>query len=331
MNQLPLLVVALVACGSKKQPDKIEDKPKPPTADAGKAAPSTAEGRIELFDACWGKSDATVLATCYADNAIVESPGAGFPPTTNKAAIIEAAVGLKKQFPDLEISPNVVLGNGKQLAAIVKLAGKPMGVVGAVVVDFDDQGKIAHESDFFDSQTIRYQMKPDPAHPVRSPDAMPALAYIRLANHHTPDDTANEAVVTKFVEAFNKHDLTAAGALLDDHATWSDPTEQKDWTKPELLADREVGLKAFPDLQISHAEHLGCGHLRRRTGRAHRHERRADARYRGADEEEDLDPVRHDLRAVRRQDPPRLRVSTKLGARHAARAQVSASLTVTSS
>jgi predicted ester cyclase len=247
-----VIAVALVGCGSKKQPDKNEDKPKPPAADAGKVAPSTPEARIELFDACWGKGDATLLATCYTDNAIVESPGAGFPPTTNKAAIIEAAVGFKKQFPDLEISPNVVLGNGKQLAAIVKLAGKSMGLVGAVIIDFDDHGKISHESDFFDSQTIRFQLKPDPTHPVRSPEAMPALAYIRLANHHTPDDTANEAVVTSFVAAFNKHDLTAAGALLDDHATWSDPTEQKDWTKPELLADRAVGLKAFPDLQISH-------------------------------------------------------------------------------
>ncbi|MEO8842082.1 MAG: nuclear transport factor 2 family protein [Kofleriaceae bacterium] len=242
------LTIALVACGSKKQPDKTKaqdpiDKPRP----------SDAKQRIERFDACWGKSDATVLATCYADNAIVESPGAGFPPTTSRTAIVEAAIGLEKQFPDLEISPNVVLGNGKQLAAIVKLAGKPMGVVGAVVVDFDDQGTIAHESDFFDSQTIRYQMKPDPAHPVRSPDAMPALAYIRLVN--TPDapaDAANAAVVTKFVEAFNHHDLTAAGALLDEHATWSDPTEPKDWTKAELLADRAVGIKAFPDLQISH-------------------------------------------------------------------------------
>jgi ketosteroid isomerase-like protein len=254
VNRL-LIAVALVACGSKKQPDKIDDKPvaKPAAIDAKTAPlPATPEARIEIFDACWGKSDATVLATCYADTAVVESPGAGFPPITNKAAIIEAAVGLKKQFPDLEISPNVVLGNGKQLVSIVKLSGKPMGVVGAAVVDFDDQGKISHESDFFDSQTIRYQMKPDPAHPVRSPDAMPALAYVRFANHQTTDDAANAAVVTKFVEAFNKHDLVASGALLDDHATWSDPTEQKDWTKAELLADRAIGLKAFPDLQISH-------------------------------------------------------------------------------
>lgn len=254
-----LIAVALVACGSKKQPDKERPLTKPVVADAGKPAPSTPEGRIELFDACWGKSDATLLATCYADNAIVDSPGAGFAPTTSKAAIIEAAAGLRKQFPDLEISPNVVLGNGKQLVAIVKLAGKPMGVVGAIVVDFDDQGKISHESDFFDSQTIRYQMKPDPAHPVRSPDAMPALAYIRLANHHGDDDTANAAVVTKFVEAFNKHDLVAAGALLDDQATWSDPTEPKDWTKPELLADRAVGIKAFPDLQIVHPNIWAAG------------------------------------------------------------------------
>jgi predicted ester cyclase len=252
-----LIAVALVSCGSKKQPDKHDDRPV--VKASAKPAPSTPEARIELFDTCWGKSDATLLATCYADNAIVESPGAGFPPTTNKAAIIEAAVGFKKQFPELEISPNVVLGNGKQLAGIVKLSGKSMGLVGAVVVDFDDQGKISHESDFFDSQTIRYQLKPDPAHPVRSPDAMPALAYIRLANHHTADDTANEAVVTSFVAAFNKHDLTAAGALLDDHATWSDPTEQKDWTKSELLADRAVGLKAFPDLQISHPNIWAAG------------------------------------------------------------------------
>jgi predicted ester cyclase len=248
-----VIAVVLVGCGSKKQPDKTQDPVAKPAADAKTAAsPATPEALIATFDGCWGKGDATLLATCYTDNAIVESPGAGFPPTTNKAAIIEAAVGFKKQFPDLEISPNVVLGNGKQLAAIVKLAGKSMGLVGAVIIDFDDQGKISHESDFFDSQTIRFQLKPDPTHPVRSPEAMPALAYIRLVNHHTPDDTANEAVVTSFVAAFNKHDLTAAGALLDDHATWSDPTEQKDWTKPELLADRAVGLKAFPDLQISH-------------------------------------------------------------------------------
>jgi predicted ester cyclase len=247
-----LLILALVACGSKKQPDKDQPVAKP-------AAPSTPEARIAIFDACWGKSDAKLLATCYADNAIVESPGAGFPPTTGKAAIIEAAVGFRKQFPDLEISPNVVLGNGKQLAAIVKLAGKSMGLVGAVIVDFDDQGKISHESDFFDSQTIRFQLEPDPTHPVRSPDAMPALAYIRSTNHHTPDDAANEAVVTSFVAAFSKHDLAAAGALLDDHATWSDPTEQKDWTKPELLADRAVALKAFPDLRISHPNIWAAG------------------------------------------------------------------------
>ena len=256
-----LFVVAVVACGSKKQPDKTQDPVvKPPASDAAaKAAPSTPEARIDIFDACWGKSDATVLATCYADNAIVESPGAGFSPTTNKAAILEAAQGLKKQFPDLEAEPRVVLGNGTQLVAIVKLTGKPMGVVGAVVVDFDDRGTITHESDFFDSQTIKYQMQPDPAHPVRSSSAMPSLAHIRAVDHHTAAETANEGVVKGFVDAFDKHDLAAAGAFLDDHATWSDPTEPKDWTKAELLADRAVGIKAFPDLQIAHPNIWAAG------------------------------------------------------------------------
>jgi ketosteroid isomerase-like protein len=257
VKNLWMIAVALAgACGNH------HDKP---------PAPMTGSGAVDLgatFAACWtawSAGDIAKLTPCYAKDAVTESPGAGFPPATQIAAVLEAAKQLKTAFPDLAGTPQLVLVNDRKVAAVVRLSGthetkkKPIGLLGGVIDDFDATGAITHESDYFDALTIQGQLDPTPSHPVRAWDASTSLVKQTVTAKHDATEQANVEVVKQLIAAFNKHDFAAFGALVPDDATWADAAEQKDWTKAELIADRTAAAQGFPDIQITTQDVWGAG------------------------------------------------------------------------
>jgi len=260
------LVIALGACGKKHEQ---EAKPQP-------VVKATSRDMLDIYTGCWdvqSRGDMKALAACYAENARTESPGAGFPAAVGVTKILEAADSLRHGFPDLKGSPELVLGNGDNVAAIVRLSGtsadskKPIGLAGGVFVKFDKaHGVILEESDYFDSATIAGQLQPDPSHPVRAWNETPTLAFNKITAANDQKEKANVTLVSTLLGEFNRHDLGAFGALIGDDATWSDAAEAKDWTKAELLADHAVGLKAFSDLSMSTIYVWGAGDYVVQTG-----------------------------------------------------------------
>ena len=258
-----VLIVALVACGKKAEDKKSPPPPPPPTGGTAELTPLELE---RIYDGCWSaqnRGDMPALGNCYADNAVTQSPGAEFPPVTGKAKILEAADGLNKALA-LKGTPELVLAYGDNVAAIVRLdgtvGGKAIGLAGGVFLKFDKQrGVILEESDFFDSATIAGQAKPDPAHPVRAWNATATIAPTKIVATHDEKENANVTTVATMLGEFNRHDLAAFAAQIADDGTWSDATEIKDWTKAELLADRQIGLKAFSDLAMTTTFVWGAG------------------------------------------------------------------------
>lgn len=251
-----LLVVALCACGNKSSA--------PAATGSGSAV---VVDHAAAFAACWehhNRSEWMPLEKCYAPKAVAESPGRTAQ-TAVGPEIADAARSLRTEFPDLRGEPQLVLVDGDKLAAAVRLTGKhaklgkAIGVLGAVVINYDPQGLVSHESDYFDADTITGQLVPSTTQPTRAWDSANALAKQTAVAAHDAKEAANVEVVRKLYAAFDKHDWTAFGALLPDDATWSDQTEAKDWTKAELISDREAAVKSFPDVLLAVHDMWGAG------------------------------------------------------------------------
>jgi len=254
-----LIAVALLGCGTKKR-----EQPAPAPA----PTPVVTVDLAMTFEACWtawSTGAMTPLGACYADRAVSESPGAGFPPATRVTAILDAVKGLRAAFPDIKGEPQLVLVNESKVAAVVRLSGthvdkkQPIGLVGGVVDNFDASGKITHESDYFDSLTIQGQLDPQPSHLVRAWNATSSLVKQTIVAKHDTAEQANVALVKQMTEAFDKHDLATFGGFIADDGTWSDASERSDWTKAQLLLDRALGIKGFPDAAIRILDTWGAG------------------------------------------------------------------------
>lgn len=239
-----LLLVALVACSSKKA------APPPPDFDYA-----------TLVRGCWAaqsKGDVKALGDCYAETVTVESPGAGFPPVTDKTKVLAAEAGMKRQFPDLEMRVQQVFVAGHRAVAIVRLVGsdaiskKSIGVTGAAVYEFAG-GKITHEQDFFDSRTIATQLGAiqGQARSWATDNAIPPSS--------DPADPDGVALIEDVEAKFNAHDTRALGDLLADNVIWSDQSESEDWNKTQFIADRNNGIGAFPDIKITPASVWSAG------------------------------------------------------------------------
>lgn len=254
-----LIAVAVATLGCSKQQD---------AAPEAKRAPPEIHDLGKKFRGCWeawSAGKAPELGACYAESAVSESPGAGFPPATKVGEILVAAQGFKAAFPDVEGMPQLVLINETKIAAVVRLSGtkpetkKPFGLLGGVVDNFDASGRITHEADYFDALTIQGQLDPQPAHLVRAWNATMSLVPQTIVAKHDAAEQANVGVVKAMIEAFRKHDVAAFAALIPEDGTWSDAAERADWTKAELLVDRAAGFAGFPDLEMKTQDLWGAG------------------------------------------------------------------------
>ncbi len=250
------VVLALAACSSKK----ANDPPAPPPpvhADAGVTLPTppSATDVASIITGCWAaqsRGDIKALGDCYAEAVTVESPGASFPPLTDKTKVLEAQAGMKHAFPDLEAKPVKIIVDHRDhydaALALVRLTGteatskNPIGLLGAVYYELE-HGKITHERDFFDARTISDQIA----------GGNPRSRAWNSDNTLPPDGDGDPDGLTTangLALAFDKRDWITVGKLVDDNVIWSDRSEPSDWTKAQFLADRKGSVVAFPDVRI---------------------------------------------------------------------------------
>lgn len=255
---------------------------------AGSAAPAqmTAEDVAKRFQECQGYfNDAKWddFKKCSADNVTAEMPGSGQPAVTSADAAVEAAKGIKAAFPDMKGQNQLLLINGNHIAAVTLVTGTntgplktPMGEMPATnqkigyymgqLIDLNDQGQATKQARYLDFATMMGQLKPDKKHPVRPVEDKLAMPQTTAIAKDDAKEKANLETEKQVVDAFNKHDAKAFGALLADDLVWTEYAMAKDQNKSEVVKGTEGLWKSFSDIKLNAADQWGAGDFVVTTG-----------------------------------------------------------------
>jgi predicted ester cyclase len=287
------LLVTAVGCNKKKQDDKAKadmeaakaaekakteapppEPPKPP-----EVKPMTSEELAARYNECWGffnAKDWDKFKGCYADDATGEMVDSGMPTLNGANDVVEKGAKMgATAFPDMKGELQLTLVNGKNVVGVALITGtnsgpmmgpggempatnKKIGYLFGHVVQFNEQNKVAKEWAFDEQLTPMGQLglSPMPVRPVMEQGAAEKQTVIAK-----DDDTerANVELYKKTVEAFNKHDGKALGALLDDKVVWSEVAMPKDMNKKEMTQGLTGMWKGFSDLKIEPVNVWGAG------------------------------------------------------------------------
>jgi len=250
-------------CGKKKESEGMEPPQAAEPVKTETPAKVTGEQIAKQLDACWDAWNQAAwdkFKACYTPDATLDSPGTGEPTSKGPDAIVASAKELKTGFPDMTAQTQLVLVHGHDVVLVVLMSGTHTGPFAGVkemnqkvgflmgdVLTVDDHGLIQHEAGYFDQATIMGQLTND--HPVReAEDKLASPKQVVVAKDDAAEQ-ANIAVAKAALDAFDKHDPKAYGALLADDSVWSEQAETKDWNKAETIEDRQQGWKAFSDMK----------------------------------------------------------------------------------
>ncbi len=196
----------------------------------------------------------------YAEGAVWAVPGS--PEIQGKAAIIETMKGTRVAMPDMVIRPSHVFeSNGKVIVVYVMkgtntgpmgaapATGKSVAVHGAMVLDFDEAGKIMRVTDFFDNAAVLTQLgvipTPEGA-PVPTPVALPEETEIVKA----PANEANLATTNAVMAAMTATTFEAKlrEVLAADFSMRDPSTGQTITGVDAVITNMKDGLfKMWPD------------------------------------------------------------------------------------
>ena len=248
-------------------------------APAEPAAP-TAEQKLAFYQGCTtaiSKHDWDAYGDCYADRATSQSVDSGMPPLVGRADIV--AKGVKhtaEAFPDLQVTPVVVLQHGDELAAVYAMTGtqsapltgpagslppsnKKIGLLAFNMARLTP-GKLEIQSDWdlLDSAVLMAQLglntgRPAPP-PLDKPTGKPAVAMSK----GTAAEQQNLQAVKAMSDAFNKHDLVGAMAGWAPGATIHMSAGPDSTVAKQTAFMKELG-KAVPDSQSRISDVWGAG------------------------------------------------------------------------
>jgi predicted ester cyclase len=243
------------------------------------AKPITPEEFAKRDTECWGffndgKWDD--FKTCYTADGVSEQPGGMMPAAQGNDAIVAGVKPFKDAFPDMKGEEVLQLVSGHNIVDVVFISGTntgpmktPMGempptkakvgLVGALVLEADDTGKVKHQWDFFDMGELMGQMKPDAKMPSRPAMDKAPMAKETVISKDDDKEKANIEVTKKVAEAFSKHDAKAFGDLLADDVKWSETGAPKDSDKKQTIANAQMFWKAFSDAKITPNQQWAAG------------------------------------------------------------------------
>jgi len=143
--------------------------------------------------------------------------------------IMDMAKTQRASFPDLQITPQLVIVSGNDIAAIIHVlgtntgdvagmrpTGKKLGIFEAEIATMNADGKFTHDSIYVDQPTIYHQLG------LLENDSSPkaivehAAQPVTLISDNGPAEAANKAVIEHDIDAVNKKNGKAIQALAAD-------------------------------------------------------------------------------------------------------------------
>lgn len=282
MRKTTLLVtcaalLAAGACGKKKEeakqqpvarpepapPAKPPEPPPPPPKPAKLEGAALAQRMIDCHGA-FSAGDAAKLKDCYTGGAASRWLDSAAPEVKGADAIVKGAMDLRGGFPDAKSVPQLVLVNGRNVAAVLWFSAtntgtfmgmpptsKKVGYLMLHMANFDDVNQITEEWWVMDDATIARQLgmlppEAGPGRPVldKGQDGAPVVVVATGSDV----EQGNLAAFARGVESFNKHDLKAIMADWTDDAIESDLVAPADTVgKKEIEKGTKMFLGGFPD------------------------------------------------------------------------------------
>lgn len=284
MLRLALVLVVAAGCSKGKEEPKDPPTPKanePPATGSsggsgsaaiatgsGSAAPAetkppekthaTPEAKLKRYQECWAAfngGNTEVFGGCFAPDAVREQVDSIPELTANGPdGIVQMAKGQRAAFPNLTVTPQVVIVAGNEVAAMLYVSGtntaeangmkatkKPIGIYEAEVAVLGDDGKFTHDAFYVDQPTIYHQLGllPNPSSPaaIGKPSEAPQIHISK----GTAIEKANKALIEKVLDAVAKKDLAAIEAAAADDIKLTDHGDK------QKVKSKKAYLKWFKD------------------------------------------------------------------------------------
>ncbi|HEY1690977.1 MAG TPA: ester cyclase [Polyangiaceae bacterium] len=237
----------------------------PPAPVEPKATPAEAIAKTMKADvAAWNAHDAAAVAACYEPQGkLVIS---GMPEFRDRQAVMAEAKANFTAFPDFKVAVthSYVHGNTVAIEWVVTgkndgpdmgqpATGRTMGILGASVSTFDDDGLIKEEHRYFDLPTLRSQLDAKAkAGTFRPPVALPTAATEEHVSKGTPDEAKTLDVAKAFYAAWGANKPADFAAFLTDATLMEDAGDPKAKNGVKPAVDTLGSMfKAFPDTTMS--------------------------------------------------------------------------------
>jgi len=216
----------------------------------------------------WNAGDKVKFGALYAKDAVSHWPDSPMPERRGGDKIVEEAFVFRAGFPDAKSTAQLVLVNGRTIAAVwlttgtntgamptpmgeVPPSGKKIGQLLFHSVTFNDANQIADEWFVMDSNTLMAQlgMSPAPGRPVMEKGADAPTIVVATSSD---GEKANLAMAQKGNDDFNKHDVAAMTATWADDAIESDQAAPEDTVgKAKIAEGITMFVGAFSDGKIA--------------------------------------------------------------------------------
>jgi ketosteroid isomerase-like protein len=232
------IAISLLAACKGKEPANVAPagsavaNPAPAPIDA-KPAATTPEAKLARFQECLAAFIAGTTATlsaCYAQASVreqVDSVPELAAEGTEK--IVEMVAQQRAAFPDLTLTPRLVIVSGDTIAALhhvsgkntvevggMKATNKTLGIFEAELVTIADDGTLSRDRFFVDQPTVYHQLGLLANDTSPTAIAKPTGAPELLVAKNDERETANKALVQKLLDAVSKKDAAAIEAAAAD-------------------------------------------------------------------------------------------------------------------
>lgn len=231
------------------------------------SGPELAKAYLAAWDG-WNAGDKAKFGAIYAKDAVSHWPDSPMPERRGGDKIVEEAFVFRAGFPDAKSTAQLVLVNGRNIAAVwlttgtntgamptpmgdVPPSGKKIGQLLFHSVTFNDANQIADEWFIMDSNSLMAQlgMSPAPGRPVMEKGAAAPVIVIASGSD---TEKANLATSQKGNDDFNKHDVAAMIETWADDAIESDQAAPVDTVgKAKIAEGVKMFVGAFSDGKIA--------------------------------------------------------------------------------
>jgi predicted ester cyclase len=230
---------------------------KPPPAEAIAKA-------IAAIATPWNAHDAAGVAAHYEATAKLVEPGS--PDVVGSAAIGDSAKATFTAYPDFKVAVTRTFLQGSTLvyewvftgkndgpaAPGQKPTGRQVGVAGASLVMFDDDGLIKEEHRIFDAPTLTSQLDPKAkAGTFRAPLALPTAATEAHVSKGTPDEAKTIEQGNAIIATDQTLKLPAVLTTVTPDYVWEDYSAPTTYKTADLKTVFATFATAFPDLAFA--------------------------------------------------------------------------------